>query len=322
MPVTISLLNALSGVAAAFAGFALGNFVLVAVGGIVGASGLMLTQIMCRAFGATRSRSVRQEAYKNAPEFDARLDAQNRKTFMNEIEALCWWGAKAHKTAQEGEMYDRNYDVKITGDRWFGDGIENFLLTAADADGNTLYDDHVMYVPHLTSVAGRSVSGQTWGDGFMNLYKGLADMWSEFSGTETIPVYCGRLAYSDTMEAIESMFCRQVGETTKDTFGFNINRIQLGGVTFEFHKHMAWYSNPDYERVIGIVDPKSINLKTMEGGDFRRIDQREKMPSTVDVGDTWRDGYTNAYFFDGGFEYTSPDTMFIVRGVGLDFASA
>ena len=49
MPVTISLLNALSGVAAAFAGFALGNFVLVAVGGIVGASGLMLTQIMCRA---------------------------------------------------------------------------------------------------------------------------------------------------------------------------------------------------------------------------------------------------------------------------------
>lgn len=49
MPITISLLNSLSGVAAAFAGFALGHFVLVAVGGIVGASGLMLTQIMCRA---------------------------------------------------------------------------------------------------------------------------------------------------------------------------------------------------------------------------------------------------------------------------------
>ncbi|MDD5707656.1 MAG: NAD(P)(+) transhydrogenase (Re/Si-specific) subunit beta [Kiritimatiellae bacterium] len=49
MPVTISLLNSLSGVAAAFAGFALRQFELVAVGGIVGASGLMLTQIMCRA---------------------------------------------------------------------------------------------------------------------------------------------------------------------------------------------------------------------------------------------------------------------------------
>jgi NAD(P) transhydrogenase subunit beta len=49
MPIAISLLNSLSGVAAAFAGFALRHFVLVAVGGIVGASGLVLTQIMCRA---------------------------------------------------------------------------------------------------------------------------------------------------------------------------------------------------------------------------------------------------------------------------------
>ncbi len=49
MPIAISLLNSLSGVAASFAGFALNNFVLVAVGGIVGASGLVLTRIMCRA---------------------------------------------------------------------------------------------------------------------------------------------------------------------------------------------------------------------------------------------------------------------------------
>ena len=49
MPITISLLNALSGVAAAIAGMALGDVLLVAVGGIVGASGLLLTQIMSRA---------------------------------------------------------------------------------------------------------------------------------------------------------------------------------------------------------------------------------------------------------------------------------
>src|SRR5690554_1277756 len=49
MPVTISLLNSLSGIAAAIAGLALRNFLLVAVGGIVGASGLILTQLMCRA---------------------------------------------------------------------------------------------------------------------------------------------------------------------------------------------------------------------------------------------------------------------------------
>ncbi len=49
MPITISLLNSLSGVAAAIAGFAVTDLLLVSVGGIVGASGLFLTQIMCRA---------------------------------------------------------------------------------------------------------------------------------------------------------------------------------------------------------------------------------------------------------------------------------
>lgn len=49
MPITISLLNSLSGVAAAIAGMAVNDLLLVSVGGIVGASGLFLTQIMCRA---------------------------------------------------------------------------------------------------------------------------------------------------------------------------------------------------------------------------------------------------------------------------------
>ena len=49
MPITISLLNSLSGVAGAIAGMAIGDIFLVAVGGVGGASGLLLTQIMCRA---------------------------------------------------------------------------------------------------------------------------------------------------------------------------------------------------------------------------------------------------------------------------------
>ena len=49
MPITISLLNSLSGVAGSLAGMAMSDIFLVAVGGIVGASGLLLTQIMCRA---------------------------------------------------------------------------------------------------------------------------------------------------------------------------------------------------------------------------------------------------------------------------------
>jgi len=49
MPITISLLNSLSGLAASIAGFAIGNPLLVAVGAIVGSAGLFLTQIMCQA---------------------------------------------------------------------------------------------------------------------------------------------------------------------------------------------------------------------------------------------------------------------------------
>ncbi len=49
MPVTISLLNSLSGIAGAICGFTIREPLLIAVGAIVGASGLILTQIMCRA---------------------------------------------------------------------------------------------------------------------------------------------------------------------------------------------------------------------------------------------------------------------------------
>ncbi|MEX2186204.1 MAG: NAD(P)(+) transhydrogenase (Re/Si-specific) subunit beta [Pirellulales bacterium] len=91
MPVVIALLNSYSGLAAAATGFVIDNDVLIIAGALVGASGVILTQIMCKAM----NRSLLNVLLGLMDSGGAKVDADSvyagkiKSTTADEIAMIC-----------------------------------------------------------------------------------------------------------------------------------------------------------------------------------------------------------------------------------------
>ncbi len=154
MPVVISLLNSYSGLAACAAGFAINNNILIVAGSLVGAAGIILTNIMCRAmnrslanvlfsgFGAVKTASKVEGEVKPINTEDAYLilEAASSVTFVPGYGMAV---AQAQHVVRElGELLESNgaevtYAIHPVAGRM--PGHMNVLL----AEANVPYDELV-----------------------------------------------------------------------------------------------------------------------------------------------------------------------------------
>jgi NAD(P) transhydrogenase subunit beta len=158
MPVVISLLNSYSGLAASAAGFAIGNMVLIISGALVGASGLILTQLMCKGmnrslanvvlggFGGTAGIDRTQIGQRPVRRADAEAVAAELG-YVNSVVVVPGYGlavAQAqHELRKVGDLLEaRGVDVKYAIHPVAGrmPGHMNVLLAEADVSYDKLYD--------------------------------------------------------------------------------------------------------------------------------------------------------------------------------------
>jgi NAD(P) transhydrogenase subunit beta len=159
MPVVISLLNSYSGLAASATGFVLGNNVLIISGALVGAAGLILTQLMCKAmnrslanvaFGAFGGGTAQITAGATGDKSVRDIDAEGAAMMMAYAQSVIvvpGYGlavAQAqHELRKVSDLLgDRGVDVKFAIHPVAGrmPGHMNVLLAEADVPYTQLYD--------------------------------------------------------------------------------------------------------------------------------------------------------------------------------------
>ena len=159
MPVVISLLNSYSGLAAASAGFVLGNPILIVAGALVGAAGMILTLIMTKAmnrsivnvmFGAFGAASVGTAGETGGPRTVREVTASDaaislayaRKAIFVPGYGLAVSRAQ-HQLKELGDlMADKGVEVKYAIHPVAGrmPGHMNVLLAEAEVPYDKLYD--------------------------------------------------------------------------------------------------------------------------------------------------------------------------------------
>ena len=163
MPVVIALLNSYSGLAAAMTGFVIGNNVLIISGALVGSSGIILSQIMCKAMnrsltnvlfgafgGTTAAGSAKSSAGLSVRSVSAE-DAAIQLGYARLVIVVPGYGmavAQAqHQVRELAELIEKNggevkYAIHPVAGRM--PGHMNVLLAEANVPYDRLYDMDVI----------------------------------------------------------------------------------------------------------------------------------------------------------------------------------
>ena len=159
MPVVISLLNSYSGLAASAAGFVIGSNVLIISGALVGASGLILTLIMCKAmnrslgnvaFGAFGGESTGTAQGDDSDKIARSVDPEGAAmilAYAQSVVIVPGYGLAVAQAQHElrkvvDNLEERGIDVKYAVHPVAGrmPGHMNVLLAEADVSYDKLFD--------------------------------------------------------------------------------------------------------------------------------------------------------------------------------------